>query len=45
MKKLFLLLIAALTLASSSLYIRPLIFGHQKWSPPRYAMIVPPTMM
>jgi len=33
------------SLPQNSGYIRPLILGHQKWMPPRYAMTVPPTMM
>ncbi len=29
----------------ASIYIRPVIFGHQKCRPPRNASTVPPTMM
>ena len=32
-------------LASASVYILPVIFGHQKCRPPMNAMIAPPTMM
>ena len=35
----------AANLAMNSGYMRPNIFGHQKWMPPRYAITIPPTMM
>jgi hypothetical protein len=30
---------------SVSLYMRPVILGHQKCNPAKYPMIAPPTMM
>ena len=38
-------IVIAATRPHASGYIRPLIFGHQWWMPPRYAITIPPTMM
>ena len=36
--------VTAASFDNDSGYIRPVIFGHQKWTPARNAINIPPTM-